>query len=107
MSSERQDLNSAATEQLIAQRVAEAIVAYESRIRMACDLMNRGALQEAEDINKKRKWENNQGNKGVPQPLKKPKLAKPYTVGPSNRRLMLGSYPGVVVVNYTTTGLAP
>ena len=93
MSPERQDLNSAASEQLIARLIAETIAAYESGFRMACDLMNRGTFQVAESINKKRKQENNQGNKGVPQALRKPKLAKTYTAGPSTRKAYAGKLP--------------
>lgn len=93
MSPERQDLHSADVKQLIAQRVAETIAAYESGFRMACDLINQGTFQEAESINNKRKLENNQGNKRIQEPLRKPKLAKIYTARPSDRKAYAGKLP--------------
>ncbi|GKE47889.1 reverse transcriptase domain-containing protein [Tanacetum coccineum] len=75
MSATRQGMSSAEIDQIVAQRVAEAIAIYETKIRMTHDSVN-------------------QDNR-VPQqpPFKKPDVARAYTIGANGKKAYAGNLP--------------
>nr|GEV27714.1 hypothetical protein [Tanacetum cinerariifolium] len=81
----------AKVEQIIAQRVANAIeiiAIYEAKIRMARESMNQVKQQEegiAENTSNKRKWEGDHIGSSSQQQNKEPKVIRAHTAGPSNK----------------------
>ncbi|GKE63317.1 reverse transcriptase domain-containing protein [Tanacetum coccineum] len=101
MSASRQGMTSAEINQIVAQRVSEAIEAiaiYETKIRMTHDPMNQVIRQETtieKNANNKRKFENQQKDNRVPQqpPFKKPDVARAYTIGANGKKAYAGNLP--------------
>ncbi|GJV57316.1 putative reverse transcriptase domain-containing protein [Tanacetum coccineum] len=89
----------AEVEQIIAQRVAnaiETIAIYETKIRMARESTNQIKQQEgkiAEDTNDKRKWKDDHKGSSSQQQNKEPKVIKAHAVGPSNKKGYAGKQP--------------
>ncbi|GKA31944.1 hypothetical protein Tco_0718311 [Tanacetum coccineum] len=100
MSATRQGMSFAEIDQIVAQRVTnaiEAIAIYETKIRMTHDLMNQVIRQETiveKNANNKRKLENQPKDNRVPQQLsfKKPMWQELTLLEPMKIRLMLGIY---------------
>nr|GEU78844.1 hypothetical protein [Tanacetum cinerariifolium] len=92
MTTTNQGISLAKVEQIIAQRVANAIktiVIYKTKTCMARELTNQNKQQEGkivEDTNNKRKWEDNHKGSSSQQQNKEPKTIKAHTVGPSNKK---------------------
>nr|GEU33540.1 hypothetical protein [Tanacetum cinerariifolium] len=82
----------AKVEQIIAQRVANAIeniAIYETKTRMARKSTNQTKQHEgkiAEDVNNKRKEEDDHKGSSSQQQNKEPKMIRAHTVGPSNNK---------------------
>nr|GEZ06716.1 hypothetical protein [Tanacetum cinerariifolium] len=89
-------MNFAKIEQIVAQRVTNAIKAiaiYETKICVAHDSIVRDVRQGAKDArnaNNKRKWEGGYQNI-TGQQNKRQKVVRAYTAGPNNKNSMLGS----------------
>nr|GEX68616.1 reverse transcriptase domain-containing protein [Tanacetum cinerariifolium] len=87
-----QGMNLAEVEQIISQRVAnaiETIAIYETKTRMARESTNQTKQQEGkivEDTNDKRKWEYDHKGSSGQQQNKEPKTIIAHTVGPSNKK---------------------
>ncbi|GJU38735.1 reverse transcriptase domain-containing protein [Tanacetum coccineum] len=85
-------------EQIVAQRVAnaiETIAIYEAKTRVACDLMNRVERQKdkvAENASNKRKWEGNHDGRSSQQ-QKGHKVIRAHTTEPSNKKGYAGNLP--------------
>ncbi|GJU75846.1 hypothetical protein Tco_1272916 [Tanacetum coccineum] len=83
--------------QIIAQRVAnaiETIAIYETKIRMARDLMTQVECQEdkmAENASNKRKWKGDHG--GSSSQNKGHNVIKSHAFGPSNKKVYAGKLP--------------
>nr|GEU92890.1 reverse transcriptase domain-containing protein [Tanacetum cinerariifolium] len=100
MSTSRQGMTSAKIDQVVAQRVndaIEAIVVYEA-ICMAHDLMNQFVRQGTtveKSANNKRKFENQPKDNWVPQqlPFKKPDVARAYTIRFNENKAYAGNLP--------------
>ncbi|GKA19910.1 reverse transcriptase domain-containing protein [Tanacetum coccineum] len=76
----------------------EAIVIYDTKIRMAHDPMNQVVRQETtveKSINNKRKFENQPKDSRVPQqpPFKKSDVARAYTTGANEKKGYTGNLP--------------
>ncbi|GJX35253.1 hypothetical protein Tco_0246810 [Tanacetum coccineum] len=88
-----QGLSFAEIEQIIAQRVAidiEAISIYETRTRVARDLMNQVEHQEdkvVENASNKRKWEGDHGGGSSQQQNKGHRVIRAHAAGPSNTKV--------------------
>ncbi|GJW49662.1 putative reverse transcriptase domain-containing protein [Tanacetum coccineum] len=101
MSASRQGMTSAEINQIVAQRVSDAIEAiaiYETKIRMTHDLMNQVIRQETtieKNANNKRKFENQQKDNRVPQqpPFKKPNVERAYNIGANGKKAYAGNLP--------------
>ncbi|GJZ86337.1 putative reverse transcriptase domain-containing protein [Tanacetum coccineum] len=101
MSETRQRMSSTEIDQIVAQRVTdaiEAIVIYDTKIRMAHDPMNQVVRQETtveKSTNNKRKFENQPKDSRVPQqpPFKKPNVARAYTTGANEKKGYTGNLP--------------
>ncbi|GKD19946.1 reverse transcriptase domain-containing protein [Tanacetum coccineum] len=100
MSARRQEMNFTKIEQIVAQRVAnaiEAIVAYETTLRMTHDLIDKVVPQVttmARSVNNKRKWENNSRDNCVPQPsCKRQNGARTYNARTNEKKAYAGSLP--------------
>ncbi|GJX73336.1 putative reverse transcriptase domain-containing protein [Tanacetum coccineum] len=101
MSASRQGMTSAEINQIVAQRVSDAIEAiaiYETKIRMTHDPMNQIIRQEItveKNANNKRKFENQPKDNRVPRqpPCKKPGVTRAYTIGANERRAYAGNLP--------------
>nr|GEW49413.1 reverse transcriptase domain-containing protein [Tanacetum cinerariifolium] len=94
-------MTSAEIDQIVAQRVTDAIDAiavYEAKIRMAHDSMNlvvrQGTTVEKND-NNTRKFENQPKDNRVPQPppFKKLDVARAYTIGANEKKAYAGDLP--------------
>nr|GEW73521.1 putative reverse transcriptase domain-containing protein [Tanacetum cinerariifolium] len=89
----------AEVEQIIAQRVAnaiETIAIYETKTRMARESTNQTRQQEGktvEDTNNKMKWEDDHKGSFSQQQNKEPKTIRAHTVGPSNKKGYAGKLP--------------
>nr|GEX68615.1 putative reverse transcriptase domain-containing protein [Tanacetum cinerariifolium] len=87
-----QGMNLAEVEQIISQRVAnaiETIAIYETKTRKARESTNQTKQQEGkivEDTNDKRKWEYDHKGSSGQQQNKEPKTIIAHTVGPSNKK---------------------
>ncbi|GKA64898.1 hypothetical protein Tco_0764605 [Tanacetum coccineum] len=101
MSATRQGMSSAEIDQIVAQRVTDAIEAiaiYETKIRMTHDPMNQVIRQETtieKNANNKRKFENQPKDNRVPQqpPFKKPDVERAYTIGANGKKAYAGNLP--------------
>ncbi|GJY65912.1 reverse transcriptase domain-containing protein [Tanacetum coccineum] len=100
MSAKREEMNSAEIEPIVAQRVAnaiEAIVAYETTLRMTHDLMDKVVCQGttiARSVNNKRKWEESSRDNRVQQPsCKRPNRARTYTARINEKKAYVGYFP--------------
>nr|GEZ14470.1 hypothetical protein [Tanacetum cinerariifolium] len=99
MTTTNQGMSLAEVEQIIAQRVANAIETidiYETKTRMASESTNQTKRQEekiAEDTNNKRKWEDDHKGSSSQQRNKEPKAIRAYTVRPSNKKGYAGKLP--------------
>ncbi|GKB38802.1 putative reverse transcriptase domain-containing protein [Tanacetum coccineum] len=101
MSASRQRMTSAKINQIIAQRVSDAIEAiaiYETKIGMAHEPMNQVLRQETQiekNANSKRKFENQPKDNRVPQqpPFKKPDVARAYTIKANGKKAYAGNLP--------------
>ncbi|GJZ30248.1 putative reverse transcriptase domain-containing protein [Tanacetum coccineum] len=101
MSASRQGMTSAEINQIVAQRVSDAIEAiaiYETKIRMTHDPMNQIIRQEItveKNANNKRKFENQPKDNRVPRqpPCKKPGVTRAYTIRANERRAYAGNLP--------------
>nr|GEV03173.1 putative reverse transcriptase domain-containing protein [Tanacetum cinerariifolium] len=95
-------------EQIIAQRVAnaiETIAIYETKTHMARESTNQTIQKEGkieEDNNNKRKWEDDHKESSSQQQNKEPKAIKAYTVGPSNKKGYAENYHCVTSACSTT-----
>nr|GFA88085.1 hypothetical protein [Tanacetum cinerariifolium] len=85
-------MSSTKIEQIIAQRVTNAIVAiaiYEAKNRVARDSMDQVARQGekvVKDVKNKRKWENGYDRKSSQQQSEQEKVEKACAAGPNNKR---------------------
>ncbi|GJT27331.1 reverse transcriptase domain-containing protein [Tanacetum coccineum] len=101
MSTTRQGMSSVEIDQIVAQRVTDAIVAiaiYETKILMTHDPMNQVIRQETtieKNANNKRKFENQPKDNRVPRqpPCKKPGVTRAYTIRANKRRAYAGNSP--------------
>ncbi|GJV25643.1 reverse transcriptase domain-containing protein [Tanacetum coccineum] len=101
MSASRQGMTSAEINQIVAQRVSDAIEAiaiYETKIRMTHDPMNQIIRQEItveKNANNKRKFENQPKDNRVPRqpPCKKPGVARAYTIEANGKKAYVGNLP--------------
>ncbi|GKA64929.1 hypothetical protein Tco_0764636 [Tanacetum coccineum] len=100
MTASRQGMTSAEINQIIAQRVSDAIKSiaiYETKIRMTHDPINQIIRQEItveKNANNKRKFENQPKDNRVPQqpPCKKPGVTRAYTIRANERRAYAREY---------------
>ncbi|GJU11254.1 putative reverse transcriptase domain-containing protein [Tanacetum coccineum] len=99
MTTTNQGMSFAKVEQIIAQRVAnaiETIAIYEKKTRMARESMNQIKKQEekiADDTSNKRKWEGDHKGSSSQQQSKEPKVIRAHTAGPSNKKGYAGNLP--------------
>ncbi|GJV12573.1 putative reverse transcriptase domain-containing protein [Tanacetum coccineum] len=101
MSASRQGMTSAEINQIVAQRVSDAIEAiaiYETKIRMTHDLMNQVIRQETtieKNANNKRKFENQQKDNRVPQqlPFTKLDVTRAYTIRANGKKAYARNLP--------------
>ncbi|GJR78932.1 hypothetical protein Tco_0149717 [Tanacetum coccineum] len=99
MTTANQEMSFAEIEQIIAQRVVnaiETIAIYEAKTHVARDLMNRVERQEdmvAENASNKRKWEGDHGGSSSQQQNKEHKVIRAHTTGPSNKKGNAGTLP--------------
>ncbi|GJS04516.1 putative reverse transcriptase domain-containing protein [Tanacetum coccineum] len=111
MTTIKQGMSFAEFEQIIAQRVAnaiETIVIYETKTRMARESTNQIKQQEgkiAEDTNDKRKWKDDHKGSSSQQQNKEPKVIKAHAVGPSNKKGYAGKQPLCNKCMFHHTGL--
>ncbi|GKD87813.1 hypothetical protein Tco_1358967 [Tanacetum coccineum] len=83
----RQGMSSKEMERVVAQRVAnaiEAIVIYETKTRMARDLMNQVIREEAtvgKNVSNKRKWGSDQGRNFDQQQSRRIEMVRAYATG--------------------------
>ncbi|GKB97272.1 reverse transcriptase domain-containing protein [Tanacetum coccineum] len=101
MSASRQGMTSAEINQIVAQRVSDAIEAiaiYETKISTTHDLMNQIIRQEItvkKNANNKRKFENQPKDNRVLRkpPFKKPDVARAYTIEANGKKAYVGNLP--------------
>ncbi|GJR03844.1 putative reverse transcriptase domain-containing protein [Tanacetum coccineum] len=111
MTTTKQGMSFAEVEQIIAQRVAnaiETIAIYETKTRMARVSMNQIKQQEgkiAEDTNDKRKRKDDHKGSSSQQQNKEPKVIKAHAVGPSNKKGYAGKQPLCNKCMFHHTGL--
>ncbi|GJX90242.1 putative reverse transcriptase domain-containing protein [Tanacetum coccineum] len=92
-------MSSMEIEQIIAQRVTnaiEAITIYEARTRVTHESMDQVARQGAKvvnDVKNKRKWKNGYDRKSSQQQSKQQKVEKACAAGPNNKRGYAGKLP--------------
>ncbi|GKC50172.1 reverse transcriptase domain-containing protein [Tanacetum coccineum] len=82
-------MSSAEIDQIVAQRVTEAIVVYETKIRMAHDSMNQVVRQGttvARNANNKRKWGSDHGRNSGQQQNKRRGVVRAHTSRPGNKK---------------------
>ncbi|GJV27770.1 reverse transcriptase domain-containing protein [Tanacetum coccineum] len=97
MSTTNQRMSFAKIEQIVSQRVAnaiETIAIYEAKTRMAHELMNRVERPKdkvAKNASNKRKWESDQG--GSSSQNKGHKVIRAHTAEPSNKKGYAGNLP--------------
>ncbi|GJT59468.1 putative reverse transcriptase domain-containing protein [Tanacetum coccineum] len=111
MTTTKQGMSFAEVEQIIAQRVAnaiETIAIYETKIRMARESTNQIKQQEgkiAEDTNDKRKWKDDHKGSSSHQQNKEPKAIKAHAVGSRNKKGYAGKQPLCNKCMFHHTGL--
>ncbi|GJT73245.1 reverse transcriptase domain-containing protein [Tanacetum coccineum] len=99
MTTTNQGLSFAEIEQIVAQRVANAIktiAIYETKIRMARESMSRTKQQKvkvADNASNKRKWEGDHNGSSSQQQNTEHKVFGAHTVGLSNKKDYAGSLP--------------
>nr|GFB69141.1 hypothetical protein [Tanacetum cinerariifolium] len=99
MTTTNQGMSLAEVEQIIAQRVAnaiETIAIYETKNRMARESTNQTKQHEGKivkDTNNKRKWKNDHKGSSSQQQNKEPKTIRAHTVRPSNKKGYAGKLP--------------
>ncbi|GKE15455.1 hypothetical protein Tco_1423032, partial [Tanacetum coccineum] len=101
MTATRQEMSSAEIDQIMAQRVTDAIeviAIYETKISMTHDPMNQVIRQETtieKNANNKRKFANQPKDNRVPQqpPFKKPDVARAYTIRGNGKKAYAGNLP--------------
>nr|GEW67449.1 reverse transcriptase domain-containing protein [Tanacetum cinerariifolium] len=99
MTTTNQGVSLAEVEQIIAQRVAnaiETIAIYETKTRMARESINQTKQQVGkivEHTNNKRKWEDDHKGSFSQQRNKEPKAFRAHTIGPSNKKGYVGKLP--------------
>ncbi|GKE26452.1 putative reverse transcriptase domain-containing protein [Tanacetum coccineum] len=104
MTTTNQGMSFAEVDQIIAQRVADAIetiAIYETKTRMARESMDQIKQQEeriAENTSNKRKWEGNHKGSSSQQQNKEPKVIRAHTVGLSNKEGYAGNLPLTLVL---------
>ncbi|GJU44949.1 hypothetical protein Tco_1202215 [Tanacetum coccineum] len=92
MSTTGQGMSFADIEQIVAQRVTnaiEAITIYETKTRVARDSIDQVARQGAKivkNVNNKRKWESGYGENSSQQQNKQQKVVKAYNAGPNSKK---------------------
>ncbi|GJY70632.1 hypothetical protein Tco_0474335 [Tanacetum coccineum] len=97
MTTTNQGLSFAEIEQIVAQRVAnaiETIAIYETKTHVAHDLINQVERQEdkmAENASNKRKWEGNHG--GSSSQNKGHNMIRAHVAGPNNKKVYAGNLP--------------
>ncbi|GKD65153.1 putative reverse transcriptase domain-containing protein [Tanacetum coccineum] len=97
----RHGMSSAEIDQIMAQRVTDAIEAiaiYKTKIRMTHEPTNQVIRQETtieKNANNKRKFENQPKDNQVPQqpPFKKLDVARAYTIGANGKKAYAGNLP--------------
>nr|GEU98585.1 hypothetical protein [Tanacetum cinerariifolium] len=103
-----QGMSFAEIEQMIAQRVTnaiEAIAIYETKTQVAHDLIDRVEHQGAKvakNASNKRKWEGNHYGSSSQQQNKRHKVIMAHAVRPSNKKGYAGTLPIATCVNFTT-----
>ncbi|GJY22037.1 hypothetical protein Tco_0394603 [Tanacetum coccineum] len=108
MATTGQGTSSMEIEQIIAQRVSNAIKAitiYEERTRVTRDSMDQVARQGTKvvkDVKNKREWESGYDRKSRQQQRKRQKVAKAYVARPNNKRGYAGNCRPTTIVNYIT-----
>ncbi|GJS96692.1 hypothetical protein Tco_0803660 [Tanacetum coccineum] len=106
-------MNSAEIDQIIAQRVAdaiEAIVVYKAKICMAHDSMNQVVRQGttvARNVNNNRKWKSDHGRNFGRQQNKKREVVRAHTTGPGNKKGYAGTLPNCNKCKLHHTGPCP
>ncbi|GJW35298.1 hypothetical protein Tco_0058218 [Tanacetum coccineum] len=99
MSASRQGMSSEEMEQVVAQRVAnaiEAIAIYESKIRMAHNSMNQVVREEAtvgKNVSNKRKWGSDHGRDSDQQQSKRIEVVRAHATGAGNKKAYAGNSP--------------
>ncbi|GJV95715.1 reverse transcriptase domain-containing protein [Tanacetum coccineum] len=99
MSASRQRMSFEEMEQVVAQRVAnaiEAIAIYESKIRMAHDSMNQVVCEEAtvgKNVSNKRKWGSDHGRDSNQQQSKRIEVVRAHATRASNKKAHAGNLP--------------
>ncbi|GJR42137.1 reverse transcriptase domain-containing protein [Tanacetum coccineum] len=101
MSATRQGMSSAEIDQIVAQRVTDAIeviAIHETKIRMTHDPMNQAIRQETtieKNVNNKRKFENQPKDNRVSQqpPFKKPDVSRAYTIRANGKKSYARNLP--------------
>nr|GEY37042.1 hypothetical protein [Tanacetum cinerariifolium] len=106
MTTTNQGMSFAKNEQIVAQRVdnaIETIANYETKARMAFESISQTKQQEnmvAENDSNKRKWEGDHSESSSQQQNKEQMVIKAHTVGPSNKKQYAGSLPLCTRCNY-------
>ncbi|GKB55261.1 hypothetical protein Tco_0906014 [Tanacetum coccineum] len=93
----RQGMSSKEMERVVAQRVAnaiEAIVIYETKTRMARDLMNQVIREEAtvgKNVSNKRKWGSDQGRNFDQQQSRRIEMVRAHATRAGNKKAYVGN----------------
>ncbi|GJU66368.1 reverse transcriptase domain-containing protein [Tanacetum coccineum] len=99
MTTTNQGISFVEIREIVAQRVAiaiETIAIYETKTRVARDLMNRVERQEdkvAKNASNKRKWKGDHGGSSRQQQNKGHKVIRAHTVRPSDKKGYAGNLP--------------
>ncbi|GKA84747.1 putative reverse transcriptase domain-containing protein [Tanacetum coccineum] len=111
MTTTYQGMSFAETEQIVAERVAnaiETIAIYETNTRMACESISQTKRQEdkvAENASNERKWEGDHNGSSSQQQNKEHKVFRAHTVGSSNKKVYAGNLPLRNKCKFHHTGL--
>ncbi|GJS55861.1 hypothetical protein Tco_0629223 [Tanacetum coccineum] len=110
MTTMNQGLSFMKIEQIVAQRLANAIktiAIYETRTRVARDLVNQVVHQEdkvAENANNKRKWEGDHGGNSSQKQIKRHEEIRAHIVGLSDKKGYAGKLPHCNKCKFHHTG---
>ncbi|GKA76976.1 putative reverse transcriptase domain-containing protein [Tanacetum coccineum] len=113
MSATRQGMSLAKIDQIIAQRVTdaiEAIAVYKTKIRLAHDSMNQVVSQGtplAKNANNKRKWGIDNGKNSKRQQNKRREVVRAHTAGPGNKKGYAGTLPNCIKCKLHHTRTCP